>query len=227
MNAVPTTQTHPRRRHGRRRPAGPDDAPGRDRARPVAAGAGRRTRRSCGAGHPRRGDRRAHRPRRAAPCGRGRRRSRSTTSTCRPSSSEKLVAEGVNVAPAAGGADPRPGQAGDAARGWRRSGRRCRGCAEVTDAGRRGRVRRRASAGRSCSRPRAAATTAAACCWPDDLDEARDLAAAISPTASRCWSRSAWRCGASWPRWSPGRRSARPRRGRWWRPCSATASASR
>ena len=43
----------------------------------------------------------------------------------------------------------------------------------------------------------------------------------------RCWSRSAWRCGANWPRWWRGRRSARARRGRWWRPCSATASASR
>ena len=35
------------------------------------------------------------------------------------------------------------------------------------------------------------------------------------------------RCGGSWPRWWPGRRSARAPRGRSWRPCSATASVSR
>ena len=128
--------------------------------------------------------------------------------------------------PAAGGADPRPGQVGDAAAagGARRADSAVRG-----GDGRRPSWTRspRASANRSCSRPRAAATTAAACCWPATSTRPATSRPAISPTASRCSSRSAWRCGASWPRWWRGRRSARARRGRWWRPCSATASASR
>ena len=49
----------------------------------------------------------------------------------------------------------------------------------------------------------------------------------IWPTGCRCWSRSGWRCAANCRRWWPARRSGRARRGRSWRPCSATASASR
>ena len=72
------------------------------------------------------------------------------------------------------------------------------------------------SAGPSSSRPCAAATTAAAWCWPGRRSEARDVVARLpGRRRARCWSRSGWRCGASWPRWWRGRRSGRARRGRW------------
>ena len=89
-----------RRGDGRRRPAGPDDAPGRHRARPVAAGARRRPGRLRGARRRRRPARRPPRPRRAA------RRSPtappsspSTTSTCRPSTCARSRPTGIRVAP--------------------------------------------------------------------------------------------------------------------------------
>ena len=72
--------------HDRRRPARPHDAPGRDRARAVAAGARGSARRACCAGHAGRAAGRGDGPRRR--CGRSRaaaRPSRSTTSRCRRS----------------------------------------------------------------------------------------------------------------------------------------------
>ncbi len=60
-----------------------------------------------------------------------------------------------------------------------------------------------------------------------DLDEAREFAGRNLAEGIRFWWRNAWRCGGSWPRWWPGRRSARAPHGRSWRPCSATGYASR
>ena len=126
---------------------------------------------------------------------------------------------------AARGADPRPGQVGDAAGGWRRIG-------APDSALRRGDRHRRGGGVRRTAEPVVLKTARGGydgrgVLLARDLAEARDFAAAISPRASRFWSRNGWRCGASWPRWWPGRRSARAPHGRWWRPCSATASASR
>ena len=126
-----------RRRHGRRRPARPDDAPGRDRARPVAAGA-RRPRPTTPAalvapdvvlGEPRPTSTRCarsptardvvtfdheHVPQRA-PAGAGRRGRRPCT-------------------PAPDALRARAGQARRCASGWPSSARRCRAFAEVADA---------------------------------------------------------------------------------------------
>jgi 5-(carboxyamino)imidazole ribonucleotide synthase len=60
-----------------------------------------------------------------------------------------------------------------------------------------------------------------------DIAEARDAAAAYWPPVRPYWSRRRWPCGASWRRSSRAHRSVRARRGQWCRPCSATASASR
>ena len=154
----------PRGRHDRRRPARPDDAPGRDRAGPVAAGARRR----------------ARRPRRAGlrrTCGRGpptdlaalrafARGCAAVTFDHEQVPQDEPARAGRRRgrrAPAPGRAAARPGQARDAARGWPRSGL-------PVPRVRRGRRRRPTSsgsapstAGRWCSRPSAAATTGAAC----------------------------------------------------------------
>ena len=166
-------------------------------------------------------DRSPHRPRRAAAFARAATWSPSTTSTCPASTCETLVAEGVTVRPGADALlhaqDKRVMRERLAALGLpvpRWSARR--GPAEVAEfaaAGGgpvvgQGRARRLRRAGRlDARRP----TDAGAAARPGRrlIVEERVPLAASSP---RSW---------------PARRSGRSRRTRWWRPCSATASASR
>ena len=138
---------------------------------------------------------------------------------------EKLVAEGVNVAP--------PPEALIHAQDKLVMRRRLEALgapipryAEVTDR-RRGRGVRRGVGWPVVLKTARGGYDGQGVFWPATSTEAREVAARYLAEGTRCWSRSAWRCGGSWPRWWPARRSARARRGRWWRPCSATASASR
>ena len=143
MNAVPTHQDHaPAGRHDRRRPTGQDDAPGRDRARPDAAGAGRRPDDPAAQVTPdvvigAHTDLDALRRR-----GRGCRRADVRPRARADRAAGEAGRRGRERGAAAGGADPRPGQVGDAAAAGGARARRFRGIAEVTDVGRRRRVRR-------------------------------------------------------------------------------------
>ncbi len=123
------------------------------------------TGRSCRTGHARRGDRCAHRPRRAAPRGRGRRRAHLRPRARADRAARQAGRRGRQRGPAAGGAGARPGQAGDApaAGGDRRAGSAVRRGDRASTTSTRSPA---GSAARSWSRPCAAATTAAACCWP-------------------------------------------------------------
>src|SRR6476619_2855049 len=69
----------------------------------------------------------------------------------------------------------------------------------------------------SWSRRRAAVMTAAASPWPVSWPRRVTSRAVIWPTAPRCFSRRRSRCAASWRRWWHGHRSARVRHGRWCR----------
>ena len=81
---------------------------------------------------------------------------------------------------------------------------------------------------RSWSRRSAAATTAAGCGWPRDLAQAREIAGEYLADGRAGAGRGAGaNCAANCRRWWRGRRSGRARRGRWSRRCSATASACR
>ena len=174
------------RRHGRRRPARPDDPPGRDRARAVAAGARRRP----------------GRPRRAGLRRRACRRSRPTWRRCARSPAgcaavtfdheqvpqehlRALVDAGVAVHPAPDALLHAQDKLVMRRAAGRRSGCRCRAFAEV----RRRRPTSRGSppstAGRWCSRPSAAATTGAACGCCDGPDPDAGRRAARRP-APRC-----------------------------------------
>ena len=154
----------PRRRRDRRRPARPDDAAGRDRARRAAA--------ACSP------DRAGFAPRQVVPdvvLGRhddleavlGLRPraatwSPSTTSTSRPSTSRRWWPTGVAVRPGPGALLYAQDKARDAGAARPRSACPARAWRPVDRPGRGRRVRRARRAGRSCSRPPAAATTARA-----------------------------------------------------------------
>ena len=108
--------------------------------------------------------------------------------------------------------------------------------ARLTELGRavpaaRGGGRRRRTSRRSgcpaCSRPPAAGTTGAGSGWSASSPRARTPSGRPPRPASRCWPRSWSTSGASWRRWSPGRRAARRRRTRSSPPPSSTASATR
>ena len=152
-----------RRRHGGRRSAGPDDPPGRDRARPVAAGARRVARTTaprwspptCASARTPIWPRCGSSPRAATS-------SRSTTSTCRASTSGRSQAEGVKVFPGADALRVRPGQARRCGSGCPRWARRCRAGGRVSSAADIVGLRRGESAGRWSPRPPAAGTTGAA-----------------------------------------------------------------
>ena len=182
-----------RRRHGRRRPAGPDDPPGRDRARPVAA----RARRSPPTTAPRWSPRTSSSATTARwpTCGPSRpaaTSSPSTTSTCPTSTSRALAADGVAVRPGAAALRYAQDKALMRARLDRARRARARAgwtCRDGEHAGAEPRSASSAtrSAGRSCSRPPAAATTARAC---GSSTRRRGRAERRSRRAPRCSPRS-------------------------------------
>ena len=134
-----------------------------------------------------------------------------------------LAAAGAVLAPGAGRAPVHPGQAGHAGRAdpagralpALRAGRPTRPTWPPSPPRR---------AGRWCSRRSAAATTAAASGCATRPEAGAGGAGARGRAARRGARR---RSTASWPRWSPGRRTGRGRPTRWCRPCSATGSATR